>query len=315
MDESKALTIITYHYVRDPERTAFHGIKALGIDAFDDQLDYIERTFTPVSAAQVVAALKDGGNGLPPNPAWLTFDDGYRDHFDNVLPRLVGRKLTASFFPIARTATESAVLDFNKIQFVLAAEPNKDRLRDAVLRKTAEYRDEFDLDTDDAYLVRWAVPSRWDPAEVIFVKRMLQVGLPQAVRSRIVDDLFRQYVTADEAAFSDELYMKGPELRAMLGEGMHIGSHGHSHEWLSALAPDVLEHEIDLSLAFLSGLDVPFEDLVVCYPYGRHNDAVIEAFRNRGSAIGLTVRHGVARLGIDDPLSLPRMDTNYYRTQ
>ena len=84
-----ALTIVMYHYVRDLARSRYPGLKALTVDAFDGQLDYITRHYRVCSVRDVVAATR-GEHRLPPNACLLTFDDGFLDHFTTVLPRLVG---------------------------------------------------------------------------------------------------------------------------------------------------------------------------------------------------------------------------------
>ena len=101
-----SLTIVMYHYVRDVERTPFPGIHALRAVSFRTQLDYFSREFEIVGVDEVIAAVKDPRISLPPNAVWLTFDDGYRDHIENVLPPLVEREMKASFFPIGRTVAE-----------------------------------------------------------------------------------------------------------------------------------------------------------------------------------------------------------------
>ena len=65
-----------------------------------------------------INALK-GKVDLPNNSALLTFDDGYIDHYTQVLPVLMNNKLQGSFFIPARILKENSVLDVNKIHFIL----------------------------------------------------------------------------------------------------------------------------------------------------------------------------------------------------
>lgn len=48
----------------------------------------------------------------------------------------------------------------------------------------------------------------------------------------------------------------------------------------------------------------------MCYPYGAYNDTLLALLRDWGCAIGLTTEVAVAQLGTDNPLALPRLDTN-----
>ena len=47
----------------------------------------------------------------------------------------------------------------------------------------------------------------------------------------------------------------------------------------------------------------------MCYPYGDANEPLTRVLRSRGCALGLTTRVAVAT-SADDPLLLPRLDTN-----
>jgi len=55
-----------------------------------------------------------GRKPLPKNAAMLTFDDGYVDHFTQVLPILDQAGISGSFFPPAKCILERKVLDVIK---------------------------------------------------------------------------------------------------------------------------------------------------------------------------------------------------------
>jgi peptidoglycan/xylan/chitin deacetylase (PgdA/CDA1 family) len=148
-----------------------------------------------------------------------------------------------------------------------------------------------------------------DTPEVLFIKLMLQKGLPETVRNRICDALFTRFVSADETAFATELYMSVDQARTMLRAGMTFGSHGYSHQWLSAMTPDEQARDIDRSLDFLGELGVPRNDWTICYPYGAYDANTIDVVRGRGGVLGVTTREAVADLGRDGALELPRVDT------
>src|SRR6185436_18294075 len=108
--------------------------------------------------------------------------------------------------------------------------------------------------------------SRYDSAEVVFLKRLLQTVLPAALPSRILAELFAAHVTADESAFAEELYMSADQLRCMVRHGMYVGSHGYSHVRLGWLAPEEQALEVDRSLEFLAGLGTDTGSWMMCYP-------------------------------------------------
>jgi len=303
------LSIIMYHYVRDLARSRYPAIKGLALDLFVEQLDYIQRHYAVVRPEEVIAAAR-GDDDLPRNALLLTFDDGYRDHYDNVFPILFERRLSAMFFPPVKVVADSALLDVNKIHFILASVDDPTDLLAPVFEAVDAHRAEYGLESTEAYYERLARPNRFDPGEVIFIKRMLQHELPEPLRNAIAADLFRRFVSVDEAAFARELYVSREQLRVMIGCGMYVGSHGANHLWLDKLDPDGQAREIDASLAFLAELGAPVADWVMCYPYGAYDDSVLGLLRARRCAVGVTTRVAVADLAGDDPLLLPRLDTN-----
>ena len=85
-----------YHYVRDLPRSRYPAIKGRDVGSFRRQLDYIGAHHTVVTAQQVVAAVKHG-EPLAEDAVWLTFDDGYSDHYSVVFPLLHERGWQGSF--------------------------------------------------------------------------------------------------------------------------------------------------------------------------------------------------------------------------
>ena len=310
LQTNRRVTIVMYHFVRDLKHSRYPDIKGLSLEEFRGQIEYIHRYYNVIGVPELLAALESPDQALPPRALLLTFDDGYRDHFDNVLPLLAGHGLTGCFFPPAKAVTEQEVLDVNKIHFILAAVPDKTRILDSLFTLLDEARGEFPLQDRADYYQRLAHPSRFDTAEVILIKRLLQRELPEALRKRITGALFRQYVTQDEHAFSQELYMGITELRTMREAGMYIGSHGYDHYWLDTLDAQSQEREIELSLRFLQAVGSDIGNWVIGYPYGAYNDSLLRILRDQGCKAGFTTEVRIADLDQDDPLTLPRLDTN-----
>lgn len=306
----RRLTVVMYHFVRDLAHSRYPEIKGLSTEEFRGQVEYVRRHFAPIGVADLLAALRTPGEALPPRAILLTFDDGYRDHFDTVLPILAANGLSGCFFPPAKAVTEHEVLDVNKIHFILAAQPDKGRILASLFSQLDEGRAEFDLRTREDYERQLAHAGRYDPADVILIKRLLQRELPLALRVRITDALFREWVTDDEAAFSEELYMSVADLREMGGAGMWIGSHGYDHFWLDSLDAAGQQREVELSMDFLQSVGCDLEDWVIGYPYGAYSDSLLQILRAKRCQAGFTVEVRAADLDRDDPLTLPRLDTN-----
>lgn len=304
------LTIVMYHYVRDLQRSRFPRIKGLDVDSFRGQLEYLQRRHTIVSMEEVMYATQGSPADLPDDAALLTFDDGFLDHYTTVLPLLDERGWQGSFFVPSRPVLDRKVLDVHKLHFALAAIDDPQVLVDDVLTAMDEYRGQYELAESEAYWDRLAHPGRFDPAEIVFLKRMLQCELPSFVREDIVDRLFAKYVSADEEAFAAELYVSLDELRIMQRLGMHIGGHGETHCWLDRVGPEQREREIRGSLDLLSRVGADTDAWSIAYPFGAHDEALRSMAASAGAKIGLTTEVARADLWRNKPMMLPRLDTN-----
>ena len=130
------------------------------------------------------------GGGLPDRALLLTFDDGYQDNFTYVLPLLEEYGFQGSFFIPGKTFTEHKLLDVNKIHYILASADINMLLSDVFERMNHYRGNEFQyLDNDELFRV-WGIANRFDSKEVVFVKRILQTVLPEALRRKISSDLF-----------------------------------------------------------------------------------------------------------------------------
>lgn len=308
--QAGGLTIIMYHYVRPLEGTRYPDIKGLRLSEFKFQLDHVKSNFHMVTVAEVVHSLRTGDQ-LPSNSAMLTFDDGYIDHYANVFPLLHEAKIQGAFFPPVASVERGELLDVNRVHFILASTQDKGRLRDKLDAAVLDYRQDFGLDSSEEYWARYGHANRFDTAEVIYIKRMLQVALPETLRNRIARELFAKFVSGDEKAFAGELYMTIDQLRTMQRSDMYIGSHGDSHYWLDSIDERRQREEVESSLKFLRRVGSPVDDYwVMCYPYGSWNKSLLDELRRQGCTLGLTTDVGVADLRQHDPLLLPRLDTN-----
>jgi peptidoglycan/xylan/chitin deacetylase (PgdA/CDA1 family) len=99
--------------------------------------------------------------------------------------------------------------------------------------------------------------------------------------------------------------LDGGQLREMAASGMEIGGHSRHHCKLAEIPPIQLDDEIAgcrHELEDLLGQSVPS----FAYPYGSHNDAVVEATRSAGFDVACVTRAGPAWAD-DDPMRVRRL--------
>jgi peptidoglycan/xylan/chitin deacetylase (PgdA/CDA1 family) len=281
-------------------------MKGLELDGFRRQLDYLLTNFEFVTAEDVIDAVKFD-KVLPRNACWLTFDDGYKDHSNYVLPELLKRKIQGSFFPPVKPITERLMLDVNSIHFILAS------MKDAAILVSDlnnEIREHGYTNSDLAIFWRkYAIASNYDTKEVEYFKSQLQHALPETVRNAITSSLFKKYVGFSQADLAEELYMSELDVRELINSGMYVGSHGYRHLWLNLEDKESQKAEIERSLDFLNFVGARTKNWIMCYPYGAYNDDTLKLLGSANCAVGLTTQGGKADLVDHNPLELPRFDT------
>jgi peptidoglycan/xylan/chitin deacetylase (PgdA/CDA1 family) len=303
-------TIVMYHYIRRLRRSRFPRLTALDLDAFRGQLKYIGKHYSSVSLSDVAAAARGDGE-LPPRPIALTFDDGYAEHYHDVVPLLHDAAIPGAFFPAASSLLERRVLDVNKIQFVLAASEHPEPLVAVIDEAVERSAGRVDVTSNADYRAAGWKPMRFDEPAASYVKYMLQGVLPDDMRTEILNALFTRFVSADERAFADELYFTGRQAAEMAAAGMTIGCHADRHVTLTSLTRDEQTHEIDGALRVLDAIDRPRSPFVFSYAKGAYNTDSVEILRSRGCTLAVTNRPSIATLAPDTVLTLPRLDANH----
>lgn len=87
-----------YHLVSDDELLHVkHLYNFKSIKQFNDDIDFLTRRFRPIDLSDLLDSLENE-HPLPRNSFLLTFDDGFREIYDNVAPILVARGIPATFF-------------------------------------------------------------------------------------------------------------------------------------------------------------------------------------------------------------------------
>lgn len=305
---NQKLYIAMYHYTRDLLHSRYPEIKGLDITLFRQQIDFMKNKFSIVTMEQVMDAIERNYE-LPERALLLTFDDGYIDNYTFAFPVLEEFGLQGSFFIPGKTFTTHQLLDVNKIHYILASTTPQKLLED-VKKEMDYYRGgEFDYAPTDELFNKYAVESRFDTKETIFIKRMLQTVLPEKVRNLISSNLFVKYVGVTEEQLAYELYISEDQIRTMKRHGMFIGIHGYDHYWLGNLESGKMRQDISSALDALDEF-IDRKHWVMNYPYGNYNKEVLEYIKSQGACVGLTTEVEIAEIGKDSALELPRLDCN-----
>lgn len=304
------MQIVMYHYVRDRSDVMFPNLPVRTLNEFNNQVLYLKKRFNIISIHEAIDAIVNGEPKDMNNSVILSFDDGYLDHYINVLPVLVENDLSGIFFPVVCSSRDFSLLSVNRIQFLLAAVKDHGVLREKMDMAILESQSEVGLKSPEEYWEIWSKGGRWDSAETFYIKRMLQRGLPRPFAYELAKDFFKRFVTDDERGFAEQLYMSETQIEEMVGHGMVIGNHTNSHPWLTELSHSEVREEIRSGVEWLSKLGQSVQNWVMCYPFGGHSDQICDIAQQEGAVLGLTVDHGDIGSTSVSSMRLPRIDTN-----
>jgi len=287
------LTVLTYHRVNDPGGSDVFDADVIDAtpERFEQQVAFLTRNFRIVGIEEICAFAK--GGTLPKNAVAITFDDGYLDCHDVVLPILRRYGAKAIFFIATDYTEQRKMFWWDRIAFQV-----RESKRTTI---EIEYPKKISIDISEGR----------DGA----LKQLLRV-----VKTSVGMDLDRYIegivratgVTMDrdrERAIADQLLMTWEQIVDMERAGMDIQSHTSSHRVLGTLEPAQLSSELLGSrVALEEKLQKPVR--AVAYPVGYSiaadrviRNAVLEA----GYEVGFTNQSGVNHVfrGVD-PLDISR---------
>ena len=292
-----ALTVLTYHRIGDPARTPFDaGLFSATAEDFDAQMRYLRRHFRVLSLPEALAFI-DEPKGHP-GGVLITFDDGYLDNFRVAFPILQRHSLSATFF-LATSLVGTATI------------PWWDRLAYCVRhtsRPILRLRPPWSLELDR---------SRLTPAQCLKVLLQLYKSPGTADAPRLLAAV--EDATGVRPQPEKRRFLNWVEASEMVEQGMHIGSHTHSHDILSRLAAAAQLDELTRSRTMLENrLGIQVQALA--YPDGANdsfNSDTIDAAKAAGYRAAFSYdksginfghrlqRFNLLRLSVDSDVALP----------
>ena len=302
--------IVMYHYVRNIKKSKYPNLKGLEFSDFRKQIFYLKKNFNILSNNQFIEILNS--RKIPKKKSiLLTFDDGYRDHFEYVFPFLKKQDVSAVFYPPIMCVRNKAVLDVNKIHFILAKEENRDKILDLIFLYVKKI---LNKNPQQIGIEKINLLSRYDDKKTILIKRLLQHHLPLPYRKKIVDKIFKHIVNYSEEEFSKILYMNKNNIQELYKNNFSIGSHGYNHYWWEKINKNEQEMEIKKSINYFKKIKVFDKNFSVCYPHGSYNLQTLNLLKKYKIKFALTTRVGsINKKNIKKVYELPRFDTNDFK--
>lgn len=291
LPERNVLLVLNYHRIGDPDGDPFDpGVFSATGDQLSEQISYLKRRVSLVTLEEALA-LVDGtihekARGCR---VLITFDDGYLDNYQVAFPILRSHGVQGVFFLVTSMIASCCVPWWDHIAYLMKTA----RRRRFALR----YPSDLAVDVDQNGMTKslrnvlslYKRPENTDPTRFI-------AELSEAAEGNGLPGTLRRFLNWEEA-------------REMIGGGMAIGSHTHSHHVLSQLGPQEQRRELAQSRALLRE-QLGVEAAALAYPVGRttsFSDQTQQLARETGYRAAFSFHGGTNLPGKTHPYNIRRV--------
>jgi peptidoglycan/xylan/chitin deacetylase (PgdA/CDA1 family) len=238
------LLALNYHRVGHPDAGGYDpALVEATPEEFDQQVGVLKRRFHLVELAEAQELLARPAD-LRHAHVLITFDDGYRDNHDVVLPILRAHGVRAAFFLATGFVGTHNVPWWDQVAFMLR------QTRRTAVRLDYPRATSFDLERQPRARVIRDVLRLYKHRDTLDAERFL-AGVE------------RECEVPRPRQAPERLFMSWEEARALVAAGMGVGSHTHRHELLAKLSPaeqhdecrksrDLIREHLGLSVDALS---------------------------------------------------------------
>ncbi len=233
---------------------------------FIKQIKLLQKQYSIISLRELVSRLQES-RILPLNVCALTFDDGYKDHYQNVFPILKKLEIPATFFVIgACIAGSGRVRWLDKYYYIL----------DHALLK---YHD-IELENILSYIYYKFNKKDENKFTPNLLKNFIRGSLN---KDKIINYLARiLQVKIDSKKINQSLYLSRDNILEMMNYGMDFGAHSMTHPDLSKLNFRQAQYEIMQSGDIIREITRQ-RKIAFAYPFGgpkTYNKKIMKILRS-----------------------------------
>jgi peptidoglycan/xylan/chitin deacetylase (PgdA/CDA1 family) len=302
---------VNYHYVNSRKDGFYGGLNKTSFEQFSSQLRILMKEYRAVMPKEFEEMFYSGA--IPENNMFLmTFDDGLKDHYENVFPVLKENNLKAGFSVPSALFEKKEVLLAHKNHILLASMGDKELIEKININLKEIAPDAYDKykiddkekkDAEDPYLLQ--LKYKRDNVLIGNLKYTL-LFMKTDLKEKILNKIFKEKYPDEEKIF-DEFYMNRGELLEMVESGMAIIGHGSTHNNLSSLDEDGQKKEISVSKDLIKNI-FGYEMTQFSYPYGGYSRTTIDLLKNYGFRCAFTVNARDVDFGAS-PFEISRYST------
>lgn len=288
-----SLTVLNYHRVEDASKPGFNTYKpnvSATPEMFAAQMAYVKRHYNVITCDHLVAWLQRKTK-LPPYPALITFDDGYKDNLVHAYPILRQHGLSAIIFLATAYIGGSIPFYWDYVAYCFYHTQ-----RDSIQLTPFQSVSWSDDRSRDRAISRW----------IELVKRLPDHDKQEKVRALPA----QLNLSVPDHAFAG-LCLTWEQVREMQGSGLEFGAHTVNHPILTRVPLSSAAVELaDSKSRVEAELGKPV--ISFAYPNGQAEDfsaGVVELVRKTGFHLAFTLMPGPSRVAVvrENPLTIRRI--------
>ena len=292
-----ALIVLTYHRITERCRNHFYdSVISAEPQSFRAQMEWLRKRMHILTLQELDDRVQAGVSWKEP-AALVTFDDGYRDNFEEAVPILKELNVPATFF-IPTEFVESPKLPWwDNVAYVIKTTHVRNIRLEHVLTD-----DKLSLSIELEHIER-------DAAIITIIRAILDdriVDLP-----RFLYQLAAQAdVSVEAESLNRALFMSWEQVQYLADQGglLAIGSHTNSHHNLAKLDVQAQRYELVNSKRILEER-LGHEVLSFAYPFGwpgTYTQATKTMAHESGYRLAFASHEGVNRPDTLDPFEIKR---------
>ena len=281
----RAVVLMYHRVLTDDERKSAASHPGIVVDeqTFARHMAVLRRRFVVLSIEEFADRL-ERRLPFPSSACLITFDDGWRDNYSNVLPILERHRLPAliflpvNFIGARRVFWQEALTRLLTMAISEARRDPARRARFCEILRVADLDGLLDVaDKDPKLTIMETVGARKHVSAATL--RSVQTGLATELGVRL-----EHFARMDG-------FMDWSEVQTMSERGIAFGGHGAEHRLLTQISPEEAQHEVSASKAVLDRYmkkTVP----TFSYPNGSWSTEIADTVKANGYNLAFTTRPG-----------------------
>tara|TARA_B100000315_G_scaffold232321_1_gene244467 strand:+ start:1524 stop:2453 length:930 start_codon:yes stop_codon:yes gene_type:complete len=307
------MIVIEYHFIRDPEKALYPGIKSLSARQFEDQIEHLLKKKSLIHPEELLAYYKQH-RAYPKDKFILTFDDSLKDQFTFVLPILKKYDLNGMFFILTEPLEKRELGSLEKARYCQYCISNDYH---QFLLTYLEIINQL-INIDNKFIRDYQANQReisqfW--AEYTFYSyderyyRFLRTNLIETeIHEKVIDQIFEDNFP-DQQKLIDDHYLSWEDVISLDKSGMVIACHGHQHLYYSKYDYNTQYQDIQFSKNLIEE-KLRKEIKYFSYPFGDYNEDSKRVLKNLDFSMSFTTSGKSEK----DLYSIPRIDCSNYPT-